>query len=212
MFFNQLDFGELSPSIFNWTVSKICEDISSYSTVVKCKDVINETQVYFFLNFQSLFKIQLELKFEIAFAVSCKATLYLCYFWFDILFLTCVMMFLKENFDDMTLKTNHSMWCYKYKFGDVWQNWGRGSSVGRARDSWWRGPGFKSHCGCPLPTGWVGVSIMWPAETEVRVSQLCLGTRLRYNLVVDEDVKKPNKQTGRIWLVSYVLLSYQLLT
>ena len=24
------------------------------------------------------------------------------------------------------------------------------------------------------PTGWVGVSIMWPTETEVMVSQLCL--------------------------------------
>ena len=51
---------------------------------------------------------------------------------------------------------------------------GRGSSVGRARDSWWGGPGFDSRCGRPLPTGWVGVSIMWPAETEVMVSQLCL--------------------------------------
>ena len=50
---------------------------------------------------------------------------------------------------------------------------GRGSSVGRARDSWWGGPGFDSRCGRPLPTGWVGVSIMWPAETEVMVSQLC---------------------------------------
>ena len=51
---------------------------------------------------------------------------------------------------------------------------GRGSSVGRARDSWWGGHGFDSCCGRPLPTGWVGVSIMWPAETEVMVSQLCL--------------------------------------
>ena len=51
---------------------------------------------------------------------------------------------------------------------------GRGSSVGRARDSWWGGPGFDSRCGRSLPTGWVGVSIMWPAETEVMVSQLCL--------------------------------------
>ena len=41
-----------------------------------------------------------------------------------------------------------------------------GSSVGRALDSWWGGPGFDSRCGRPLPTGWVGVSIMWPAETE----------------------------------------------
>ena len=43
----------------------------------------------------------------------------------------------------------------------------RGSSVGRARGSWWGGPEFDSRCGCPLPTGWVGVSIMWPAETEM---------------------------------------------
>ena len=51
---------------------------------------------------------------------------------------------------------------------------GRGSSVGRARDSWWGGPGFDSRCGRPLPTGWVGVSIMWPGESEVMVSQPCL--------------------------------------
>ena len=51
---------------------------------------------------------------------------------------------------------------------------------------------------------------MWPAETEVHglpalshvwqhvikyCQRLCLGARPRYNLVVDEDVKKPNKQT-----------------
>ena len=35
-------------------------------------------------------------------------------------------------------------------------------------------PGSIPDCGRPLPTGWVGVSIMWPAETEVMVSQLCL--------------------------------------
>ena len=51
---------------------------------------------------------------------------------------------------------------------------GGSSSVGRARDFWSRGPGFDPRCGRPLPTGWVGVSIMWPAETEVMVSQLCL--------------------------------------
>ena len=49
---------------------------------------------------------------------------------------------------------------------------GGGSSVGRLRDSWWGGPGFDSRCGRPLPTSWVGVSIMWPAETEVMVSPL----------------------------------------
>ena len=50
---------------------------------------------------------------------------------------------------------------------------------------------------------------MWPAETEVMVSQLCLmcgstlncqtlclGARPRYSLVVDEDVKKPTNQTN----------------
>ena len=37
---------------------------------------------------------------------------------------------------------------------------GRGSSVGRARDSWSGGLGFDPRCGRPLPTGWVGVSIM----------------------------------------------------
>ena len=83
----------------------------------------------------------------------------------------------------------------------------RGSSVGRAHDSWWGGPGFDSRYGRQLPTGQVGVSIMWPAETEVMVSQLCLmcgstkncqtlclGARPQYSLVVEEDVKKPTKQ------------------
>ena len=37
---------------------------------------------------------------------------------------------------------------------------GRGSSVGRARDSWSGGPGFDPRRGRPLPTGWVGVSMM----------------------------------------------------
>ena len=59
-----------------------------------------------------------------------------------------------------------------------------------------------------IPAGWVDVSIMWPAETEVMVSPfclvcsstkicqtLCLGACRRYSLVVDEDVKKPNKKT-----------------
>ena len=35
-------------------------------------------------------------------------------------------------------------------------------------------PGFDSRCGRPLPTGWVGVSIMWSAKTEVMVHPLCL--------------------------------------
>ena len=35
-------------------------------------------------------------------------------------------------------------------------------------------PGFDSRCGCPLPTGWVGVCIMRLAEAEVMVSPLCL--------------------------------------
>ena len=49
-----------------------------------------------------------------------------------------------------------------------------GSSVGRAHDFWWGGPGLDCLYGHPLPTVLVGVSIMWPAETEVMVSQLCL--------------------------------------
>ena len=57
----------------------------------------------------------------------------------------------------------------------------RGSSVGRARDSWWGGPGLDPRCGRPLPTGWVGVSSMWPAETEVMVSPLCLACDSTYN-------------------------------
>ena len=37
---------------------------------------------------------------------------------------------------------------------------GGGSSVGKARDSWSGGPRFDPRCSRPLPTGWVGVSIM----------------------------------------------------
>ena len=81
---------------------------------------------------------------------------------------------------------------------------GRGSSVGRARDSWRGGPGFDPRCGRPLPLGWVDVSLMWPAETEgipalsrvwqhAKLSDVSLGTRPRCSLVVDEDVKKPTK-------------------
>ena len=97
----------------------------------------------------------------------------------------------------------------------TWKRGGRGSSVGRARDFWSGGPGFDPRCGRPLPTGWVGVSIMWPAEIEVMVSQLCLmcgstqncqtlclGAGPRYNLVVDEDVKKTTNQhekEGKQW-------------
>ena len=79
---------------------------------------------------------------------------------------------------------------------------GRGSSVGRARDSWWGGRGFDLRCGCPLLTSdWVEVSIMWPAEKEIlpalwqhiTFSDASLRNRLRYSLDVDEDVKKPDK-------------------
>ena len=51
---------------------------------------------------------------------------------------------------------------------------GGGSSVGRARDSWWGGPGFDSRCG--RPTGCVGVSIMWSVETEAMIFHLCGST------------------------------------
>ena len=83
---------------------------------------------------------------------------------------------------------------------------GCGSSVGRERDSWWGRPGSNVCCGSPLPTSWVGVSIMWPAETEVIVSPLShvsqhvklsdvsLGTRPQYSLAADKDVNKSNKQ------------------
>ena len=96
---------------------------------------------------------------------------------------------------------------------------GYGSSVGRMCDSWWWGPGFDLCCGRPIPTGWVSVSIMWPAETEVMVSPICLvcgstkklsdlslGTRPWYSLVVDENVKKRNKQTlaWRTWIMVFL--------
>ena len=89
---------------------------------------------------------------------------------------------------------------------------GRGSSVGRARDSWWGGTGFDARCGRPLPTGWSGVIIMWPARQKswsklpalsrvwhyVKLSDVSLGIRpryTRYTLVAVEDVKKPNELT-----------------
>ena len=91
--------------------------------------------------------------------------------------------------------------------------------VDRARHSCWGGPGFDSRWGRPLPTGWVGVSIMWPAETEVMVSQLCLmfgstqnfqtlclGARPRYGLVVDEDQKKKKKTMEAKIISSLVIL------
>ena len=49
-----------------------------------------------------------------------------------------------------------------------------GSSVGTARHFWSGGRGFDPDSRRLLPTGWVGVSRMWPAETEVMVSPLCL--------------------------------------
>ena len=51
---------------------------------------------------------------------------------------------------------------------------GGGISYSRARDSRWGVLGFDSRCGRPLPPGWVGVSIMCPAEAEVIISPLCL--------------------------------------
>ena len=77
-------------------------------------------------------------------------------------------------------------------------------------DSWWGGPWFVFHCGRPLPTGWIGVSRMWTAETDfkglpalshvwqhVKLSDVSLGTVPRYSLVVHEDAKNPNKQTNK---------------
>ena len=70
--------------------------------------------------------------------------------------------------------------------------------VALGRRSWVRSPLWP-----PAPF-WVGVSLMWPAAPEVMVFPLCrvcgskkkyLGTRPRYSLVVDEDVKKPSKHT-----------------
>ena len=61
---------------------------------------------------------------------------------------------------------------------------------------------------------------MWPAETEVMVSQLCLmcgstlncqtlclEARPRYSLVVDEDVKKPTNQPTNSVILSLANVS-----
>ena len=91
------------------------------------------------------------------------------------------------------------------------------------RDSWWGSHGLDSRsCNRPLHTGWVGASIMWPAETKVMVFPLCLvcgmqhfklsdfslGTRPRYSLVVDDDVKKRNNQTNLITNLKWITLQY----
>ena len=81
------------------------------------------------------------------------------------------------------------------------------------------GPGFDPRCGHPLPTGWVGVSIMWPSETEVnglpalsrewqhvKLSDVSLGTRPQYNLVVYEDAKKPTNQTNKPWQYNFYIV------
>ena len=75
-----------------------------------------------------------------------------------------------------------------------------GSSVGRARDFSSGGYEFDSGSERLLPIAWVGVSIKWPAETEVMVSpsvsvwqHLTLSDISLVNLVANKDVKKPNK-------------------
>ena len=86
---------------------------------------------------------------------------------------------------------------------------GRGSSAVERATPGDEVPGSIPAVAARSPTGWVGVSIMLPAETEVMVSQLCLmcgstlnclGARPRYNLVVDEDIKKPTNQTITCYL------------
>ena len=84
---------------------------------------------------------------------------------------------------------------------------GHGSSVSRACGFWSEGRGFDPCSWRRLPTGWVSVSIMWPAETEVMVSWFCsvwyqiklsdidLGTCTQYSPVADVDVKKRSKQS-----------------
>ena len=42
-----------------------------------------------------------------------------------------------------------------------------GANISHKTGPWSGGPGFDPRCGRPLPTGRVGVSIMWPAEIEV---------------------------------------------
>ena len=85
-----------------------------------------------------------------------------------------------------------------------------GSSVGRVCNSWWGGRGFNHRCGRLLPTGWVSVSIMWPAEIEVMVSIVChivwqqvklshvsVKTGPWYSLSVDQDDwNQPNKPSA----------------
>ena len=84
------------------------------------------------------------------------------------------------------------------------------NAVGRARDSWWGGPGFDSRCGHKLPPGWVFGSNMLPGWDRghglpapsrvwrhVKLSAVSLGTRPRYSLVLEENVMKPTNQPNK---------------
>ena len=70
--------------------------------------------------------------------------------------------------------SKHSLPCQK-----CLASGGRGSAVGRARLLVRKVMDLDPRSGRPLPTGWVGVIIMWPAEAEVMVSPLCLRVAAR---------------------------------
>ena len=70
------------------------------------------------------------------------------------------------------------------------------NTCSRPRDSWWGSPGFYPRCGCPPSTGLLGVSIMWPAETEVTVSLSRVWQRLQFQTIfnnVEEDTSYRNE-------------------
>ena len=112
-------------------------------------------------------------------------------------------------------KQNHALvdFCKDLQLDYIWK-W-KSSLAGRARDSWWGGSGFDPGYGRPLPTGLVGVSMMWPAENRshglrdlsrmwqhLKLSDVSLGNLPLYSLDIDEEVKKPTYQTNKLtsWL------------
>ena len=61
--------------------------------------------------------------------------------------------------------------------------WRRCNSFGRERAFSSGGHGFDPGYGRPLPTDWVGINAMWPAQTEDMVSPLC------FDMTVGKEVK-----------------------
>ena len=108
----------------------------------------------------------------------------------------------------MSSSVRHLLVCWKLYWPlrhGVGGGGGTGSSVGRALDSCWGGPGVRFLLWPPAPywlgqynvIGWDrshGLPALFRAWQHVKFSDVCHLTRPRYSLVVDEVVKKQTKQ------------------